>query len=226
MLGHILNKMEGRKNILCFGARSFLARNFSDAYSEVYNIVKVSRTTDHDIYFDFEQETSIDDFTAKLNKTFDGVIFFQGLNPTMGFNDITYEHFLKMLKVNIILPSLLIQSIAPKLNKGCSVIFFSSIAKRKGSYDPSYASAKAGIIGLAHSLANACSDVRFNIISLGLVEESPVHINMTTDFIERHSHRMFQRKLIDSKDVIRIINELLINKGFNRADIEIDGGYT
>jgi NAD(P)-dependent dehydrogenase (short-subunit alcohol dehydrogenase family) len=61
------------------------------------------------------------------------------------------------------------------------IIFFSSVAKKKGSYDPSYAAAKSGLVGLMHSLANAYKTQRFNIISLGLVENSPVFNQMSDE---------------------------------------------
>jgi 3-oxoacyl-[acyl-carrier protein] reductase len=138
---------------------------------------------------------------------------------------MTLDHFSSMIKINLAMPALLIQALNSKLNPGCSVIFFSSISQKKGSYDPAYAASKAGIKGLLHSLANACPSIRFNSLVLGLVEDSPVHQQMSPDFVKRHSGRMFNQKLINKSNVSRMINELLINESINRSEISLDGGF-
>jgi NAD(P)-dependent dehydrogenase (short-subunit alcohol dehydrogenase family) len=113
-----------------------------------------------------------------------------------------------------------------KFGLNCLVLFVSSVAKRKGSYDPSYAAAKAGLTGLMHSLANTYKKQRFNLISLGLVEDSPVYKQMTKDFREKHAARMQNGKFIKSENVVSVINLLIENENINRADIGIDGGFT
>jgi NAD(P)-dependent dehydrogenase (short-subunit alcohol dehydrogenase family) len=125
----------------------------------------------------------------------------------------------------LITPALLIKRLANQLSDGALVLFISSVAKKKGSYDPAYASAKAGLTGLMHSLANAYPQLRFNIISLGLVENSPVFNNMTPDFRQKHADRMINNEFIKASDVIIAIADLINNNTVNRTDIEIDGGY-
>jgi 3-oxoacyl-[acyl-carrier protein] reductase len=138
---------------------------------------------------------------------------------------MTIDHFHKMVNINLIIPTMLINALLPKLNECSSVIFFSSVAKRKGSYDPAYAASKSGLSGLVQSLANACPNIRFNTLSLGLVEGSPVHVQMSPDFVEKHSDKMFLKRLIKKEDVVRVINELLINNSINRSDLSLEGGY-
>jgi NAD(P)-dependent dehydrogenase (short-subunit alcohol dehydrogenase family) len=144
----------------------------------------------------------------------------------MGLKDITDQHFIDMLRVNLVTPTLLIQSLQNQFAVGASLIFFSSVAKKKGSYDPSYASAKAGLSGLMHSICNAMPHVRCNMISLGLVENSPVYNQMTDDFREKHANRMQNKRFIQVKNINSMIELLLNNESINRADMALDGGYT
>jgi NAD(P)-dependent dehydrogenase (short-subunit alcohol dehydrogenase family) len=212
-------------NILIFGGNSFLAKAFNEKYKDVYTIQNVYRNDQNkQLNFDFESDDT-ESITAELKGNYKAVLFFQGLNPSVGAKDISSEHFSRMLKINLVTPALLIKGLADKLSTGALVLFISSVAKKKGSFDPAYGSAKAGLTGLMHSLANAYPQIRFNIVSLGLVENSPVFNNMTEDFRQKHAGRMFNNEFIKAKDVVNVVAELVNNQSINRTDIEIDGGY-
>jgi len=214
-----------KEDILIFGGNSFLAKAFNEKYKDVYAIQNVYRNDQtQQLNFDFESDDT-QSISNKLNGNFKAVLFFQGLNPSVGAKDIGPEHFSRMLKINLITPTLLIKNLAGKLSEGALVLFISSVAKKKGSYDPAYGSAKAGLIGLMHSLANAYHQLRFNVVSLGLVENSPVFNNMTEDFRQKHVQRMFNGEFVKVEDVVSAVAELINNQSINRTDIEIDGGY-
>ncbi len=214
-----------KKNILCFGKNSFLAKAFNDLYGDKYNILNIGRFSGTEPYLDFDLEQDATRFASQISIPIDGIIFFQGISPSVGLNDMNAEHFLKMIRINLVMPTLIIKALKSKINLSGAVIFFSSIAKKKGSYDPSYAAAKSAIPGLVQSLTNACKGIRFNILTLGLVEDSPVHLGMTPDFVKKHKDRMFMGKLINKYDVISMINEIITNESINRAEISLDGGY-
>lgn len=214
------------KNILIVGSGSFVAKNVVDKLKPHYNCVSTSRSSSvSEFYLDIESEDSIISFCDK-NKTnfWDGILFFQGINPSKNTKEITTEHFVKMLIVNLVGPAILLKHLYKNLNVNSMILFVSSIAAQKGSYDPSYASAKAGIIGLVQSLANEFPDFRFNTISLGLVENSPVFNNMTLDFRQKHAERM-NNKFVQVNDVSSAVYELLRNLSINKTTLNIDGGF-
>lgn len=215
-----------KKNILIFGANSYLAKNFIEKYSKSYSLHPVYRNNPGALNIDFTAANDHKAFAEKINHTIDAIIFFQGINPSMGIAEITEEHFIRMMKVNLITPTLLLQSLKEKLTDGAVTIFFSSVAKKKGSYDPSYAAAKSGLVGLMHSFANAYKTQRFNIISLGLVENSPVFNQMTEDFRQGHAARMQNGNFIKAENVANVIDMIISNVNLNRADISIDGGFS
>jgi 3-oxoacyl-[acyl-carrier protein] reductase len=212
------------ENVLIFGGNSFLAKAFCKKYSKQFAIKKVFRNSGNDSDFDFETDDA-EAFAKGLTEKYHAILFFQGINPSIGAKQMTSSHFVKMLQVNLITPALLVKNLATLLHKEALILFVSSISKKKGSYDPAYASAKAGLTGLMHSLANAWPDFRFNIISLGLVEGSPIYESMTPDFRIKHSKRMFSDRLIRVNDVANVVKELINNHSINRTDVEIDGGY-
>jgi len=215
-----------KKTILIFGANGFLAKAFINKFESTYHILPVYKTSSEhkNLAFDFFNE-DFDAFAKTINYELDGILFLQGLNPTKGIEDITPGDFKKMTAVNLIAPLFLIRILSKKIKTNASIIFISSIAKKKGSYDPSYATAKAGINGLIASLANAYPNYRFNSLSLGLVENSPVFNTMTLDFKKKHAERMHRNQFIQVQNVLNGLEFLINNTNINKQDIAIDGGY-
>jgi len=215
-----------KRNIIVFGARSFIGKTFICNYESLFNIIPVYRNNKtHPYNLDFNITTDIPDFAKKIVTNIDGILFAQGMNPSKSIQHITEAYFTEMLRINLITPVLIIQQLIKKLNKGACVVFISSVSKRKGSYDPSYAAAKSGITGLMYSLANAYPAIRFNTISLGLVEDSPVFKGMTDDFRQKHASNMYNNSFVNVNDVSDVIRLLITNNSINKADFSVDGGY-
>jgi len=218
-------KEEQKKKILLFGANGFMGKSFISLSKEEYDITEVTRN-----HINFEQY--IDAMPIALRNLvkedkFDAVLFFQGLGPTTPIQKMVTSHFEKMMRVNVGGPAILIRQLIERqnLNEGCSVVFLSSIAAKKGSYDCAYAASKAALGGLIQSLANEYQYTRFNSLSLGLVNGSPAHTNMTPDFVEKHKKHMFNNQLIDSTSVINTVKVMINSSCMTRADIALDGGY-
>src|ERR1700761_5964161 len=98
-----------KKSLLVFGGNSFLAKEFNKVFGETFNIKNIYRN-EHGGQpgFDFEQDEAAA-FASKIDGHFDGVLFFQGLNPSMGAKDITAGHFNRVLNINLVTPTLLVK---------------------------------------------------------------------------------------------------------------------
>ncbi|HXB38956.1 MAG TPA: SDR family oxidoreductase [Bacteroidia bacterium] len=219
-----------QKNILLVGATGYIAQNVIKTLGgkKEYNFIKAQRNVtnpDNELYLDFSDIAAVENFQLPEKMHLDGIFFLQGINPQKNTKEITYEHFLKMMQVNVIGPALLIKKLHPLINPNALVLFFSSIAAQKGSYDPSYAAAKSALTGLLNSLANEFSSIRFNSISLGLVENSPVEKGMTEDFKKRHKDKMFGNELIKVDAIIDTIELILKNKSICSTNVQLDGGF-
>lgn len=207
------------KNVLVFGSNGYVARHFQSRNQERYNVIGMNRQD-----FDFLKDTGSEMQLKLRSNGVDAVVFLQGLNPKNGVDSITEDQFFDMLKVNIFSPIDIIRSITPWIKDGASIVFMSSIAGKKGSYDPSYAVAKSGIEGMKQTMANKYPFLRFNSVSLGLVENSPVHVGMTADFVDKHKDRMNGR-LVDVDDACMAIEFLIDCESVNRQNIAVDRGY-
>jgi NAD(P)-dependent dehydrogenase (short-subunit alcohol dehydrogenase family) len=212
------------KQIVLVGSNSFIATGIQHKLAHQYNFVGANRNpTGNQIKIEMTHPMPIDINTVK--GTYDGLVFCQGINPCKNLEESSAEHFNSMLQINITSSAFLFKAMLPFLNPQASIVFFTSIAAKKGSYDPAYAAAKAGLAGLQQSLANAYPAFRFNTISLGLVANSPVHLGMSQPFIDKHTNSMFNNKLIEIDNVAQVVDMLLSNTNINRTEIVLDGGF-
>ena len=217
-----------RKKVLLFGSTGFLGKKFLSLSGKDYDITPITRKN-----IDFEKEidsipqTLRDVLKSRKKNRFDACLFFHGIGPSLSTKNMEFEHFEKMIRINIIGPAIILNYLIDEkyLNNSSSVIFISSIAVKKGSYDCAYAASKSALSGLIQSFSKTYTDIRFNCLSLGLVDSSPTHLGMTPDFVEKHRKAMFDNKLIDPKDVINAARFLIENKGIAKTEISLDGGY-
>lgn len=211
------------KNVIVFGANGYIAKRFMGYSAEKYRFTSVTRQQFDFLSPDYEK---LDDYirTKVTTAGFQAVVFLQGINPRIGVKDIDEENFHDMIKINLSTPLGVVKTLKPLLPESAAVVFMSSIARRKGSYDPSYASAKAGLEGMVQTLSNNYKDLRFNCLSIGLVKGSPVHVGMTSDFVDRHKSSM-NGDLVCPDDVCKSLEFLVECKSVNRTTIDVDRGF-
>ena len=216
-----------RKTVLVFGASGFIGQKFCELYHEKYKLILVGGSRPGPwLKFDFLNPDfyALHDHMLKFDVPLDGIVFLQGLNPTVGANEINTQHYNDMLALNVSTPSLVIRELINKLCLNAAVSFISSVAAYKGSYDPAYAAAKSAIPGMINSLSSAWPSLRFNSVSLGLVENSPVHQGMSSNFEKKHLDAM-GGTLVNVDDVCKTLDFLLECKSISRANIKLDCGY-
>lgn len=209
---------------LVFGHNSYIGGIFTRvARSKGHSVVTVSSVSaDADYVVDMTVEEDVAAFNP--GGKFDGVFFCQGLNPSVGLDSANFRHFGRMYQVNIAAPALLIRRLLPQLSDRGSILFLGSAAVRRGSYDPAYGSSKAALTGLINSLARYHPQHRFNLISLALVQGSPVSQGMPEERRAQHASVMSGGDLVDPEGVARLALEIFGNSNINRADYALDGG--
>lgn len=100
------------------------------------------------------------------------VVHNAGVYERSGFAALGAEAWRRTLEVDLTAPALLTHALLPRLERGASVVLVSSIVAARGSaHGAHYAAAKAGLLGLARSLALelAPRGVRVNAVAPGYV---------------------------------------------------------
>ena len=183
-----------------------------------------SQKDDH-IYLDLTDLPSIyllREFTTAL----DGIIFAAGYEPKQSLLEMSPEHQNKMMQIHVTGPINTIQVLLKNLKEQASLIFISSIAAYKGSYDPMYATAKGATISACRTLAVELSKykIRVNCIAPGLIAHSPVYEGMTADFRERHIQNTLDKRLATADECAQSIHFLLKQEHITGQIIHINGG--
>lgn len=176
-------------------------------------------------YLDLQDMTS----TALLPKQLpqlNGIVFCAGYEPQRSLRDTDMVHHTKMMDVHVNGPLFVARSLRTKIQKNGAIIFISSVAARKGSYDPSYAIAKAAVEGMTRTLARelAPGKIRVNAIAPGLVKGTPVYKGMTADFRQNHLSQIPLGKLTTAEDCAEAIYFLYMQKQITGQIIHINGG--
>ncbi len=206
-------------SVLVFGATGYVGKHFIEQYGDDYNLVAMPGSS----VLDFT-DISLEQLDTLLPDKISGVLFLQGKNPSVGMHELSDEDFRQMTAINIMSPLKIIRHIEDRLCPGAGVVFVSSVAGKKGSYDPSYSIAKAGLGGLQATMTRWFPKLRFNTVSLGLVEGSPVHSGMTPDFVEKHKQSM-SGSLVQVDDVCKALDLLLQCQSVSNAVIDVDRGF-
>ena len=175
-------------------------------------------------YFDFYSDKSYNDL-RKLLPMIDGIIFTSGYEPKLNLEDLTKDHALKMFNIHILGPMFLLKKLKEKLNENSSIIFISSVAAFKGSYDPTYSAAKGAINSLTKTLAkDLAPKVRVNAIAPGLIYKSKVYNMMTPDFRKKHLKSSILNKYLTADECADAIIFLLSNNHITGEILQLNGG--
>ena len=210
-IGKAVFELFTEKGIRCFGTSSDKSR-----------ILAKSKDL---FYLNLMEPDTISPLKKVIPKI-NGIVFCAGLEPQLSLSETTWEHHKKMLDIHVTGPLFVVQTLKQKIKKGGSVIFISSIAAQKGSYDPSYAIAKSAVIGMTKTLAKelAPDKIRVNAISPGLVKNTPVHKRMTKDFRNSHLKNTLLQQLTTTKDCAETIFFLFMQKQITGQLIHVNGG--
>jgi 3-oxoacyl-[acyl-carrier protein] reductase len=214
------------KKILIIGARGSIGSAALDSLTNIgfKCITTSSNPNKNPNYLDLTNRESIAELTKEL-PNLDGIIFSGGYEPQLNLKDMTPEHLEKMFGIHVLGPIYFIQAVQDKLNDGASIIFVSSVAAYKGSYDPTYATVKGAINSLTRTLAKELSPkIRVNAIAPSLVEGSPVFKRMTSDFKEKHLNATLNKRLLQPEECAETILFLLRNQHITGQIIHLNGG--
>ena len=105
----------------------------------------------------------------------------------------------------------------------------SSISSKEGSYDPIYASTKAGLDSFRiRSSSEFDSSVRLNFVSPGVIKDASMTISREDqDTIKVISKKTPSKKLTNSYEVAKLVYLLLIEPGnIHCQDFAINGGLS
>jgi 3-oxoacyl-[acyl-carrier protein] reductase len=181
-------------------------------------------------WLDLDSDKSILEFSEKLISEkidVDVLISVAGILPGKNLLEYTFEEIDKVMSINFTGQAKLIKNIIPLLTKKSRLLLLSSISAQKGSYDPIYAASKGGLLSFVKSLLPSLPiGASINAIAPGLIQDSTMFKNMTSDRQEFHKAQINSGKLLNEEDLAKIIFDLCQDhwNHLNGACIDLNGG--
>jgi 3-oxoacyl-[acyl-carrier protein] reductase len=155
----------------------------------------------------------------------DALVICAGKEPQQNLEGLELDHFEEMIDLHYKGPLWLVKQLQPKLSKGSGIVFISSVAAYKGSYDPTYASLKSAINGLTRSLARELSPkTTVNAVAPGLIQDSPVFDRMTDDFRAKHLNANLNQTLLTPDEVAQAVQFCLKQPQLTGQVLQLNGG--
>lgn len=169
-----------------------------------------------------------------LPPALDGLVYCPGTITLKPFSRLSRQDFLNDYEINVVAAARCMQAALPALKKGApaSVVLFSTVAAAVGmNFHASIAAAKAGVEGLALSVAAefASLEIRVNVIAPSITQ-TPLAQNLlsTDDKIKASANRHPIKKIGDPDKLAAAAAYLLSNDaGWVTGQVfAVDGGLS
>jgi len=181
---------------------------------------------------DLSNESDLDDIVDK-SPNLDGIVLNAGIVKLAPISFIKKGDLDLLFEVNIKSSILLIQKLlkSKKINKGCSIVFVSSIASQKVTIGNSvYAATKGAINSFTKALALELSPkkIRVNAILPGFVQTNILGTEQNEEDLKKHLNNYPLGRFGEVDDIAYLIQYLLSNESSWMTGnlIPIDGGFS
>ncbi len=193
------------------------------------NIYTVGRQKVSNFNCDFADYSSIIKFIEEvLNENhFDYIFLNHGILLGKKALDLSEKEINKYMMVNCFSIIAILEALTK--HKNTNIVVTSSISSKEGSYDPIYASTKAGVDSFRiRSSSEFDSSVRLNFISPGVIKDaSMTTLRKDKNNVQYIAQKTPTKKLTMSSEVAKLIYLLLLEPGnIHCQDIAINGGLS
>jgi len=222
------------ENILIVGGSRGIGASFLKQNLERYNCINISRTEpaiNHPGLQSFACDVLTDELPdiAELS----GIVYCPGSINLKPITSLKEEDFIKDFEINVLGAVRVIKKYLRILKDGdgASIVFFSTVAVSQGMpFHSSVSAAKAGVEGLARSLAaEFAPKIRVNCIAPSITD-TPLasSILRSEKSIERIAENHPLKRILDSDEVASLASYLISSaaRGITGQVFGIDGGMS
>lgn len=221
------------RNVIIVGASSSVGSAVVDAFLAYGdNVISTynNKNIPNSIHLDLIDNTSIISFPLRAGiqaGSIDVVIFLSSMLPGKDLINYKDDDLERVMTINFTGQVKLLRSLFPYLSEKSHIIMLSSVSGQRGSFDPIYAASKSAVLGFVKSLAtNLGPNKRINTIAPGLIKDSAMYNQMSTERQELHRNNTPIKSLLEINDLAKIIVDITLPHWahINGACIDVNGG--
>jgi len=200
--------------VLILGANSRIARTLLKKMETSYpDVTLVSKSAIDDlnlkpysfVSLNLNEQKSVENFIMKIGeKKFDFIYIFIGAVSDLETTSSSLEEITKYYVAFAASLNFLISKLQNNLKSSSTLIFLSSRAAHRPSYDAHYSAVKASTEAFIKSIANKSHTKRFLILAPSLIEDTRIYEDMSPETIKAHRDRT-SNSLLTLEEVAVII---------------------
>lgn len=182
------------------------------------------------LHLDLSSDKSIEKFSSDLKevgKKISVLIFLAGILPGKSLREYDFSEIDKVMSINFSGQAKVLTKMIPLLSNEASILMFSSISARRGSFDPIYAASKGALLAFVKSMSSKLpSGVRINALAPGLIEGSSMYMAMDSEVKEKHKAQSHSKNLLSMEDLSEVVFDICQSKWshLNGSCIDLNGG--
>jgi NAD(P)-dependent dehydrogenase (short-subunit alcohol dehydrogenase family) len=175
-------------------------------------IVDSTRSEDRLLTLNLSEEESILKFLDEIEmERFDLIYFFAGEVSDLEIESASIGETFDYYKSYAAGINFLIGHLHKNLDQGATLIFLSSRAAHRPSFDLHYSAVKASTEAFIRSIAQKCPSQRFLVLAPSLIEDTRIYKRMTEQNINAHKVRTSNR-LLSVSEVVGVILQMSLDK--------------
>lgn len=154
-------------------------------------------------------------------KSLEAIVLHQGLLVGRDFREISEQEMMDTINVNLLAGVRIVKRFSPLLTRDATIVFYSSISARKGSFDDIYALSKAGVEAFANSIVDKLSPsgVRVVCVAPGLVSGTEMTSQLKPGLFEKTLAKIPLGRPASPRAIANMVGYILSDK-----DLTISGG--
>jgi NAD(P)-dependent dehydrogenase (short-subunit alcohol dehydrogenase family) len=210
------------------------ARN-EERLNETYHSMKKDELNHKMILGDLLNDDDMERIADSIPHKLDGIVQCAGLTIPKPFKNLSWDDFVKVMKVNFESPVFLTQRLLKqkKIERAASVVFISSISGVFCSIigGSAYSASKGAINGIIKNLAIelAPQEIRINSVNPGMVDTNILESGVITqeqlqEDMKKYPLKRYGRPEEVAYAVIYLLSDA--SKWVTGSNLLIDGGYT
>lgn len=209
--------------VLIIGGTSSLAKPILDKLDQVKCQITATYTRSSNIIyrnevewikFNLSNRSSIRKLSRKFADTeFDLIMYFEGKTSNFPKMEVSKKYISRYLNTHLVNSIITINWLRKTLKEQSTFVYISSISAERGSYDPLYAAAKAGIHRYVLSLRNHLTDNQNIVIAVpSLISNSAMYMEMSEETVAKHKSNS---SLIEVETLANVLWEAICNTKSN-----------